>query len=35
MECGYEVEMDELPKKFKCPSCDHPRSYYRKKSEEF
>ena len=35
LECGYEVEMDELPKKFKCPSCDHPRSYYRKKSEEF
>ena len=35
MECGYEVEMDELPKKFKCPSCDHPRAYFRKKCEEF
>ena len=35
MECGYEVEMDELPKDFKCPSCDHPRAYYRKKCEEF
>ena len=35
MECGYEIEMDELPKNFKCPSCDHPRAYYRKKSEDF
>ncbi|MFW9826558.1 MAG: rubrerythrin [Candidatus Thorarchaeota archaeon] len=35
MECGYEVEMDELPVNFKCPSCDHPRAYYRKKSEDF
>lgn len=35
MECGYEVEMDELPKDFKCPSCDHPREYYRKKCEDF
>jgi len=35
LECGYEVEMDELPKKFKCPSCDHPRAYFRKKCEEF
>jgi len=35
MECGYEVEMDELPKNFKCPSCDHPRAYYMKKCEDF
>jgi len=35
MECGYEVEMDELPKEFVCPSCSHPRAYYRKKCEEF
>ena len=35
LECGYEVEMDELPKDFKCPSCDHPRAYYRKKCEDF
>lgn len=35
MECGYEVEIDELPKKFKCPSCDHPRAYFRKKCEDF
>ena len=35
MECGYEVEMDELPKDFVCPSCSHPRAYYRKKCEEF
>jgi rubrerythrin len=35
MECGYEVEMEELPKDFKCPSCDHPRANYRKKCEDF
>ena len=35
LECGYEVEMDELPKKFKCPSCSHARAYFRKKCEEF
>ena len=35
MECGYEVEMDKLPADFKCPSCDHPRAYYRKKCEDF
>ena len=35
LECGYEVEMDELPKNWKCPSCNHPRAYFRKKCEEF
>lgn len=35
MECGYEVEMESLPPDFKCPSCDHPREYYRKKCEDF
>ncbi len=35
MECGYEVEMDSLPEDWKCPSCDHARAYFRKKSEEF
>jgi len=35
MECGYEVEMDHLPDDFICPSCDHPRAYYRKKCEDF
>jgi rubrerythrin len=35
MECGYEVEMDHLQEDFKCPSCDHPRAYYRKKCEDF
>ena len=35
LECGYEVEMDELPKDFVCPSCSHLRAYYRKKSEDF
>ncbi len=35
MECGYEVELDKLPKGFVCPSCSHPRANYRKKCEEF
>ncbi len=35
MECGYEIEMDELPKDFVYPSCSHPQAYYRKKSEDF
>jgi rubrerythrin len=35
LECGYEIEMDHLPENFKCPSCDHPRSYFRKKCEDF
>jgi len=35
MECGYEVEMDELPKNWRCPSCDHPRANFRIKCEEF
>jgi len=35
LECGYEVEMDHLPNNWKCPSCDHPRAYFRKKCEEF
>jgi len=35
LECGYEVELDELPENFVCPSCSHPRSYFRKKCEAF
>lgn len=35
LECGYEVELDELPEDFVCPSCSHPRSYFRKKCEVF
>ncbi|MHA1150637.1 MAG: rubrerythrin [Promethearchaeota archaeon] len=35
MECGYEVEMDILPETWKCPSCDHPRAYFRKKCEDY
>lgn len=35
LECGYEVEMDSLPEKWICPSCDHNRSYFRKKCEDF
>jgi rubrerythrin len=35
LECGYEVEMEELPENWKCPSCSHDRSYFRKKCEDF
>lgn len=35
LECGYKVELDELPKDFVCSSCSHPRSYFRKKCEVF
>ena len=35
LECGYEVELDALPEDFVCPSCSHPRSYFRKKCEVF
>ena len=35
MECGFEVEMDELPDSWECPSCGHSRAYFRKKSEDF
>jgi rubrerythrin len=35
LECGFEATMDELPKKWVCPSCGHNRAYFRKKSEEF
>ncbi|MFP4170859.1 MAG: rubrerythrin [Methanomassiliicoccales archaeon] len=32
-ECGYKHFGTEPPEK--CPSCDHPRSYYQRMSEEF
>ena len=35
LECGYEVELDELPENWKCPSCSHSRAYFRKKNEDF
>ena len=35
MECGYEVEMDELPEDWVCPSCNHPRANFQKKCEDF
>jgi len=35
LECGYQVELNELPDDFVCPSCSHPRDYFRKKCEEF
>ena len=33
MECGYVYKGKEPPAK--CPSCDHPKSYYKVKSEEY
>ncbi len=35
MKCGYEEEMEELPADWVCPSCDHDRSHFRKKCEDF
>jgi len=35
MECGFEIEMDELPDDWMCPSCSHTRPYFRKKCEDF
>ncbi|MEJ2295794.1 MAG: rubrerythrin family protein [Candidatus Lokiarchaeota archaeon] len=35
LECGYEVEMDELPDNWVCPSCSHPKAYFTKKYEDF
>jgi rubrerythrin len=32
-ECGYAHFGKEPPEK--CPSCDHPKSYYQKKCEEY
>lgn len=32
-ECGYAVYATEPPEK--CPSCDHPKSYYELKCEEY
>ncbi len=32
-ECGYVFVGEEPPAK--CPSCDHPRSYYQVKSENY
>ncbi len=33
MECGYIHNGKEPPEK--CPSCDHPKSFYRLKCEEY
>ena len=35
LECGYEIELEEIPKDFVCPSCSHPRAYFAKKCEDF
>ena len=35
MNCGYEMELDSIPENFKCPSCEHPREFFKLKSEDF
>lgn len=35
LECGYQVELDELPDDFECPSCSHSRDYFTKRCEDF
>ncbi|HUW90378.1 MAG TPA: ferritin family protein [Candidatus Nanopelagicaceae bacterium] len=35
LECGYEIELKEIPKDFVCPSCSNPRAYFAKKCEDF
>ena len=35
LECGYEIELKEIPKDFVCPSCSNPRAYFTKKCEDF
>jgi len=35
LECGYEIELEEIPKDFVCPSCSHPRAHFAKKCEDF
>ena len=32
-ECGYAIFSEQPPEK--CPSCDHPKSYYELKCEEY
>lgn len=33
MECGYEVEIYQLPNNWKCPKCNHPKSYFKMKTK--
>jgi len=35
MNCGFEMELDSIPENFKCPSCEHDRSYFKIKNEDF
>jgi len=35
LECGYEIELKEIPKDFVCPSCSNPRAYFAKKCEDY
>jgi rubrerythrin len=35
LECGFEIELNEIPKDYICPSCSNPRAYFAKKCEDF
>ena len=35
LECGFEIELNEIPKDYLCPSCSNPRAYFAKKCEDF
>ena len=35
LECGFEIELNEIPKDYVCPSCSNPRAYFAKKCEDY
>lgn len=35
LECGYQMEMESLPKDWKCPACSNPREYFIARCEEY
>ncbi|MFX1453302.1 MAG: ferritin family protein, partial [Promethearchaeota archaeon] len=35
MECGYEIEIKELPDDWKCPECKHPQPYFKRKPKAY
>jgi rubrerythrin len=35
MECGYEIEMEELPDDWKCPKCKRPQPYFKRKPKVY
>ncbi len=35
MECGYEIEIRELPDDWKCPKCKRPQPYFKRKPKVY